>query len=256
MGSSTSVNRGIPDEAAIDLRRVPSHVACVMDGNGRWAQARGLARFKGHQAGEQALIDVVEAALDIQVKWLTIYVLSTENWCRPTSELQFLLNNVERVLLHWRDKLHDRGVRIQFIGRRDRRVPPHLGELMDEVVALTEDNHNMTLTAAFNYGGRAEIVDAVRKIVASGMPVEQVTEKAIASHLYDPDMPDPDLIIRTAGEYRTSNFLLWRSAYSELYFTETPWPDFRRQHFFEAVSVYQKRVRRFGGIPRSPEIRA
>ena len=237
--------------AGLDLQRIPTHVACVMDGNGRWAQARGLARFQGHRAGEKALVDVVEGALDIGLQWLTIYVLSTENWRRPSVELEFLIENFEQALLRQHIKLHERGVRIRFIGRRDERISESTSRLMDEVVSLTEENRVMTLTAAFNYGGRAEIVDAVREIVDSGVSSELVTEQMIASHLYSPDMPDLDLMIRTAGEYRTSNFLLWQSAYGELYFVDISWPDFRREHFFEAIRVYQNRVRRFGGVPES-----
>ena len=234
--------------ADLDLRRVPAHVACVMDGNGRWAQSRGLPRTEGHRAGEEALFDVVEGALDVGVRWLTVYAFSTENWRRPADEVRFLLEFNEDILLRRRDELHDRGVRVRFVGRRDRRVPKRLLRLMDDAIELTRDNDKMTLTIAFNYGGRAEIVDAVRAVVASGISPDKVTERTIARRLYDPEMPEPDLMIRTSGEFRTSNFLPWQLAYSELYFTETAWPDFRRRDLYEAIRVYQERERRFGRV--------
>ena len=244
--------------ADLELRRVPAHVACVMDGNGRWAQARGLPRTEGHRAGEEALFDVVEGALDIGVKWLTVYAFSTENWMRPPDEVRFLLGFNEDILVRRRDELHERDVRIRFVGRRDRRVPKRLLRLMDEAVDLTRRNKAMTFTVAFNYGGRAEIVDAVREVVRAGIAADRVNEGTIARRLYDPEMPEPDLMIRTSGEFRTSNFLLWELAYSELYFTETAWPDFRRSDLYEAIRVYQDRERRFGGVspngagPRRP----
>ncbi len=234
--------------ADLELSRVPAHIACVMDGNGRWAQARGLPRTEGHRAGEEALFDVMQGALDVGVKWLTVYAFSTENWTRPPEEVRFLLGFNEDILLRRRDELHERGVRIRFVGRRDRRVPRRLLRLMDETVELTRDNREMTFTIAFNYGGRAEIVDAVRAVVAAGISAERVTERTIARRLYDPEMPEPDLMIRTSGEFRTSNFLLWELAYSELYFTETAWPDFRRGDLYEAIRAYQERERRFGRV--------
>ncbi|MCY4067684.1 MAG: polyprenyl diphosphate synthase [Acidimicrobiaceae bacterium] len=234
--------------AALDLERVPAHVACVMDGNGRWAQSRGLPRTEGHRAGEEALFDVVEGALDIGVEWLTVYAFSTENWRRPADEVRFLLDFNEDILLRRRDELHQWGVRVRFVGRRDQRVPKRLLGLMDDAIRLTEHNSRMTLAIAFNYGGRAEIVDAVRAVVSAGMRPEQITERTIARRLYDPEMPEPDLMIRTSGESRTSNFLLWGLAYSELYFTDTAWPDFRRGDLYEAIRVYQERERRFGRL--------
>ena len=234
--------------AALDLDRVPSHVACVMDGNGRGAQPRALPRPGGHRAGEEALFDVVEGALDIGVRWLTVYAFSTENWRRPADEVRFLLEFNEDILLRRRDELHERGVRIRFVGRRDRRVPKRLLDLMDDAVGLTRHNDRMTLTIAFNYGGRGEIVDAVRAVVTAGISPERITEKTIARRLYDPEMPEPDLMIRTSGEFRTSNFLLWELAYSELYFTDTAWPDFRRGDLYAAIREYQERERRFGRV--------
>lgn len=232
----------------VDMSKVPTHVACVMDGNGRWAQQRGLPRTDGHAAGEEALFDAVEGALDLGIGWLTVYAFSTENWRRPADEVRFLMNFNESLLVRRRDELHERGVRMRFAGRRDWRVPKRLLRRMDEAAELTEKNDTMTFTIAFNYGGRAEIVDAVRELVAQGVRPESIDEKAIRRHLYLPDMPDPDLMIRTSGEYRLSNFLLWEIAYSELVFTEVLWPDFRREHLFEAVREYQRRERRFGDV--------
>jgi undecaprenyl diphosphate synthase len=223
-------------------------VGIVMDGNGRWAQARGLRRVEGHAAGEESLFDAVEGALEIGIRWLTVYAFSTENWRRPPDEVRFLMNFNEGILVRRRDELHERDVRIRFLGRRDWRVPRRIVRRQDEALALTRNNRTMTLTIAFNYGGRAEIVDAVRSLVESGTPAAKIDERAIRSHLYAPDMPDPDLVIRTSGEYRISNFLLWELAYSELVFCDVLWPDFRRKHLFEAVEEFQRRERRFGGI--------
>lgn len=236
----------------IDADRVPAHVAIVMDGNGRWAQRRGLKRTEGHSAGEEALFDTVEGARDLGVKWLTVYAFSTENWKRPTDEVRFLMNFNENLLVNRRDELNDDGVRIRFVGRRDWRVPKRLLRRMDESVQLTEGNREMTFTIAFNYGGRAEIIDAVRAIVRDGVPADKIDERLIHRHLYDPEMPDPDLMIRTSGEYRISNYLLWQIAYSELVFTEVLWPDFRREHLHDAIREFQSRERRFGGIEAGP----
>jgi undecaprenyl diphosphate synthase len=232
----------------IDPNQVPRHVGVVMDGNGRWAQKRGLARTDGHAAGEEALFDVVEGALELGIQWLTVFAFSTENWKRPIDEVRYLMGYNESLLLRRRDELNERDVRIRFLGRRDWRVPARLVRRMDEALALTEDNTTMTLGIAFNYGGRAEVVDAVRALVEAGTPSAKIDEGAIRAHLYDPEMPDPELVVRTSGEYRVSNFLLWELAYSELVFSDVLWPDFRRQHLFEAVREYQRRERRFGGI--------
>ena len=236
------------DIAGIDPTRIPTHIAAVMDGNGRWAQRKGLKRTDGHAAGEEALFDAVEGALQMGVKWLTVYAFSTENWRRPRDEVKYLMGFNESLLVRRRDELNERDVRIRFIGRRDWRVPRRLLKRMDESVELTKKNKTMTLTIAFNYGGRAEIVDAVKEIVAAGTPANKIDERLIAKHLYAPLMPDPDLVVRTSGEYRTSNFLMWEAAYSELVFTDVLWPDFRREHLFDAVREYQSRDRRFGGL--------
>jgi undecaprenyl diphosphate synthase len=234
----------------IDPSRIPVHVALVMDGNGRWATQRGLRRTDGHAAGEHALFDTVEGALDLGLGWMTVYAFSTENWRRPPDEVRYLMGFNERLLLERRDELHRAGVRVRFIGRRDWRVPKRVLRRIDETVALTEHNRRMTLTFAFNYGGRAEIVDAVAALVRDGLSADKVNERQLRSRLYSPDMPDPDLVIRTSGEHRISNYLLWQLAYSELVFTEVLWPDFRREHLFEAVREFQRRDRRFGRVDK------
>jgi undecaprenyl diphosphate synthase len=234
--------------SGIDMKHVPNHVACVMDGNGRWAKRRGLKRTEGHAAGEDALFDTVDGAIDVGLGWFTVYAFSTENWRRPADEVRYLMGFNERILLGHRDELAERNVRIRVLGRRDWRVPRRLIRLMDETVEMTAKNTGMTFTIAFNYGGRAEIVDAVRRIMESGMDPSKVTERTIAKHLYDPEMPEPDLVVRTSGEHRISNFLLWELAYSELVFTDVLWPDFRRQDLFDAIREYQLRERRYGGL--------
>jgi undecaprenyl diphosphate synthase len=221
-----------------------------MDGNGRWATQRGLPRTEGHAAGEAALMDAVEGGLDLGIGWLTVYAFSTENWRRPADEVRYLMGFNESLLKRRRDELHEKGVRIRFAGRQDWRVPRRVVRRMEESAELTAGNRKLTLTIAFNYGGRAELVDAVRALVASGIKPEKVDEKKIHAHLYHPDQPDPDLVIRTSGEHRMSNFLLWQIAYSELVFTEVLWPDFRREDLFEAVAEFQRRERRYGDVRR------
>jgi len=242
----------VPGDLDLDPRRIPRHVAIVMDGNGRWAKRRGLKRTDGHAAGEEALFDTVEGALDIGLQWMTVYAFSTENWRRPIDEVRFLMRFNESLLLKRRDDLNARGVRVRFIGRRGGRVPRRVLRHIEDTEALTARNRRMTLTFAFNYGGRAEIIDAVRDIaqeVAAGkIEPDRISERTITRHLYAPDMPDPDLLIRTSGEYRISNYLLWQSAYSEFVFTDVLWPDFRRQHLFDGVAEFQRRERRFGAI--------
>ena len=231
----------------LDRSRIPQHVAIVMDGNGRWAAERGLPRTEGHEAGERALFDVVEGAIEAGVRYLTVYAFSTENWRRPSSEVRFLMNFNRKVLRRRRDDMHERGVRIVFLGRRDWRLPRSVLQEMEEAERVTRNNQRLVLGVAFNYGGRAEIVDAVRALVAEGTPASKIDERAIRRHLYDPEMPDPDLVLRTSGEHRISNFLLWELAYSELVFSDVLWPDFRRGHLVEAIAEYQRRDRRFGG---------
>ncbi len=229
---------------------MPRHVAVVMDGNGRWAQQRGLPRTDGHAAGEEALVDAAYGALAAGVEVLTVYAFSTENWRRPVDEVRYLMGFNESLLKRRRDELNAEGVKITFSGRRDWRVPRRVLKNMDEAAELTKNNKVMTLNMAFNYGGRAEIVDAVKQLVADKVPVNKIDEKAIRARLYHPEFPDPDLMVRTSGEFRISNYLLWEIAYSELVFTDVLWPDFRREHLYEAIREFQQRERRYGGLEK------
>jgi undecaprenyl diphosphate synthase len=236
----------------LDPDRMPAHVAVVMDGNGRWAQQRGLRRTDGHAAGEEALFDTVEGALEIGLDWITVFAFSTENWRRPVDEVRFLMNFNERLLVARRDELNEKGVRVRFIGRHGGRVPGRVRRRIQETEAMTSRNQTMTLAFAFNYGSRAELVDAARAIgrdvKAGRIDPEKIDERTLVRHLYAPDMPDPDLLVRTSGEFRISNYLLWQLAYAELYFTDVLWPDFRREHLFDAIAEFQKRERRFGAV--------
>ena len=240
----------------LDPERIPAHVAIVMDGNGRWAQQRGLPRTDGHGAGEDALWDTVKGGVQVGLKWLTVFAFSTENWSRPTPEVLYLMNFNRSLLQRRRDELHRMNVRIRFIGRRNWRVPRSVLKEIRTAEELTRENTGMTFTIAFNYGGRVEIVDAVRQIAqevcAGDLRASKIDERTIAEHLYSPDMPPPDLLIRTSGEERISNFLLWEVAYSELWFTPVFWPDFDREHLFEAIRDFQKRSRRYGGLTDEP----
>lgn len=247
-GTNRAVHLDPVASSALDPEQIPAHIGVVMDGNGRWANERGLKRTAGHEAGEQALCEAVEGALEAGVEWLTVYAFSTENWKRPPDEVKFLINFNREVLTRRRDEFNEKGVRIRFIGRRDWRVPKRLIRDMDATADLTAANRKLTLTIAFNYGGRAEIVDAVRSLVESGVAPAKITESAISKHLYAPDVPDPELVIRTSGESRISNFLLWELAYSELVFCDVLWPDFRRGHLFGSIQEFQQRQRRFGGV--------
>ena len=233
---------------SIDLNAVPKHVACVMDGNGRWAEQRGLPRIEGHKMGEHALIEAIEGALELGVEWLTVYAFSTENWKRPPDEVKFLIGFNEDILIRRQNELHEKGVQIRFVGRNDWRVPKRLTKRMNEASELTRKNTKLKFTIAFNYGGRAELVDAVKSLIKAGVSPDKINEKMIARHLYDPQMPEVDLMIRTSGEYRTSNFLLWHLAYSEMWFTDTLWPDFDRTDVAKAIYDFQNRTRRYGGV--------
>jgi undecaprenyl diphosphate synthase len=236
----------------LDHERLPRHVGIVMDGNGRWAKQRGLPRTEGHAAGESAMWDTVVGANEVGLGWLTMFAFSTENWNRPPSEVRYLMGFNRGLLRRRRDELHRMNVRVRFMGRRNWKVPRSVLKEMEISEQLTRRNTGMTLTIAFNYGGRVEVVDAVKRILedhdAGRLKGEKITPESISSRLYHPDMPDPDLIIRTSGEERISNFLLWQAAYSELYFTPVYWPDFGRENLYEAIRDYQKRSRRFGAI--------
>ena len=193
-------------------------------------------------------MDTIWGADDLGLTHLTVYAFSTENWKRPVDEVRYLMGFNERLLLTRRDEIHARNIRMQFLGRRDWRVPKRILRRIDETVDLTRNNTGMVVSMAFNYGGRAELIDAVRAIVAEGIPADKITEKTIGQHLYDPTMPEPELVIRTSGEQRTSNFLMWETAYSEYVFTEVLWPDFRREELSRCIAEYQDRDRRFGGL--------
>ncbi len=226
---------------------VPRHVAIVMDGNGRWAQRQGLHRTVGHAAGEEALYRVVDSAILLGIEALTVYGFSTENWTRPEEEVAYLMGLPGEVVAKRMAELHRRNVRVVVAGRRDSRVPESVLDHIDSAVARTASNTGLTFCIAFNYGGRAEIADAVRAILAKGLSPDEVDEDTIAAHLYVPELPDPDLIIRTSGEVRWSNFLLWQAAYAELVFTPTLWPDFDEQCLADAIAEFAARQRRFGG---------
>ena len=219
---------------AIPPERVPRHVAIIMDGNGRWAEVRNLPRTKGHEQGERALYDVVLGAIEAGIRYLSVYAFSTENWSRPIEEVDFLMNFNRSLLRQRRADLNERGVRIRRLGRREP-VPQGVLQEFNETYEMTKDNDVLDLLVCFNYGGRAEIEDAAAK-------------GDIAKNLYAPDAPDVDLLIRTSGEKRLSNFLLWQAAYAELYFTEVLWPDFDRHELFAALKDYAGRERRFGGL--------
>jgi undecaprenyl diphosphate synthase len=232
--------------------RLPAHVGVIMDGNGRWANQRGLPRNAGHEAGEAALFDTVEGALELGLRYLTVYAFSTENWRRPPGEVRFLMNFNRDLLLRRADELDERRVRVRFIGRRGRPVPRRLVEMMEQTEARTAHHDRLTLQVAFNYGGRAELVDASRRLaedaIAGRLRPARVDERAIQARLYEPGAPDVDLLIRTSGEQRLSNFLLWEAAYAELVFTDVLWPDFTREHLSDAVAEYGRRARRFGKV--------
>ncbi len=230
-------------------RAVPRHVACVMDGNGRWAQRRALPRTAGHQAAETTVIDIIEAARGAGVEWLSLYAFSTENWNRPGSEVDYLMRLVRRVVRKHAPLLLARGIRCRFLGAADPRIPRELAQDFGDLATLTAGNRGMTLTVAFDHGGRRDIVEAARSLIRSGTPADEVTERLFADHLPFPDTPDVDLVIRTSGEQRISNFMLWQVAYAEWVFPEALWPDFRAPDFLACLHTYQRRDRRFGGVP-------
>nr|WP_261163865.1 isoprenyl transferase [Microbacterium sp. Marseille-Q6965] len=234
---------------------VPNHVAIVMDGNGRWANRRGLSRIEGHRAGEEVLLDVVAGAIQAGVKHLSVYAFSTENWRRSPDEVRFLMGFNRDVLHRRRDQLNEWGVRVRWAGRTPRLWRSVINELRF-AEQLTARNDVLTLTMCINYGGRNEIVDAVRRIAeeaaARRISPAAITEKTLRRHLYVPDMPDVDLFLRSSGEQRTSNFLLWQSAYAEMVFLDTLWPDFSREELWHGIQIFLDRDRRFGGAVDAP----
>jgi undecaprenyl diphosphate synthase len=221
-------------------------IAIIMDGNGRWAEQRGLAVAEGHRAGTRALRRTVEAAIDLGVASLTVYAFSTENWSRPQDEIDALMEIFDETIERELPDLARQGVRSRFIGRRDR-APAWLQERMAELERETAQNDRLNLWIAFDYGGRAELVEAARRLVVDGVTRDDIDEHALAQRLYAPELPDPDLLIRTSGEHRISNFLLWQVAYAELVFVDALWPDFGPEHLRAAVEDYARRQRRFGG---------
>lgn len=240
------------DLSRVDLDRVPGHVGLILDGNGRWANQRGLPRTAGHLAGEEALFDTVEGALELGIEWVTAFTFSTENWARSDEEVEFLMWFNEDLLLRRRDDLHDQGVRMLFAGDMDDpRIPDRNRRHMAEAEKKTKDNARLSLVFAFNYGSRREILEAARKLATSGIDID---EESFRRALYVPDMPDLDLIIRSSGEHRLSNFLLWQAAYAELYFPGILWPDFDRHALVDAVVEYQARDRRFGAAEDAPQV--
>jgi undecaprenyl diphosphate synthase len=227
--------------------QLPRHVAIIMDGNGRWANERGLPRLHGHRAGTDNVRTVLEASVEFGIRYLTIYAFSTENWSRPADEVNGLFQIMAEVIRSETEELNRNGVRVHHVGRLEG-LPQPLLDSIQEATAITRDNDKLILNVAFNYGGRAEIVDAVRRIVEDHVAANAIDEALINRYLYSVGQPDPDLIIRTAGEMRLSNFLIWQSAYSEYYFTSTYWPDFGREQFRGALATYARRQRKFGGI--------
>ena len=246
---------GDPDETLarqINFERLPAHVAVIMDGNGRWAAQRHLPRVEGHRAGINAVRDTVETAARLGIGVLTLYAFSVENWKRPPSEVSTLMLLLKRYLRSELNTLLRNNIRFRVIGRIED-LAPDIQDELNQAVQRTSTNTGMLFNIALNYGGRAEIVDAARRVIEAGIRPEDLDERRFASFLYTAGQPDPDLLIRTSGEMRVSNYLLWQIAYAEIYVTDTLWPDFRRHHLLEAVLAYQKRERRYGGIP-SPEV--
>ncbi|WP_409174305.1 isoprenyl transferase [Brevibacillus fortis] len=231
--------------------KIPEHVAIIMDGNGRWANKRSLPRVAGHRAGMKAVKEVVKAADEIGVRYMTMYAFSTENWKRPRDEVDFLMKLPQEFLSTELDELIERGVRIRMLGSKNE-LPSHTLKALLEAEEKTKDNSGLQLNFALNYGGRDELAKAfsmmAAQVKAGELQPEQLTEELISSYLYTSEIPDPDLLIRTSGEIRLSNFMLWQLAYTELWFTEVLWPDFTREHFYQAIVEYQGRARRYGAV--------
>ena len=230
------------------LPKVPVHVGIIMDGNGRWAKARGLPRLAGHRAGTDNLRRVLRAAAEFKIKILTIYAFSTENWGRPDDEVEGLMNLMEQMIHRELDELHAEGVQIRHIGRLEQ-VPEKLKAQIEHALELTRNNQTLILNVAFNYGGRKELVDAIRQMIADGIRAQDVDEPTIGRYLYTSDQPDPDLIIRTSGEMRVSNFLVWQGAYAEYFVTPSFWPDFDKDELYKALVAFNQRERRYGMLP-------
>src|SRR5512135_1938706 len=231
----------------IPADKLPRHVAIIMDGNGRWALSRGLLRLAGDKAGTENLRRIIRASVEFGVKYLTIYAFSTENWGRPPEEVQGLMYILEDVIDRELAELHKEGVQLRHIGRLER-LAPSLQEKVLQAIEMTRNNDRLILSVAFNYGGRDEIVNAIQNIMKDGIAPQDVTDELVSSYLYTAGVPDPDLIIRTSGELRVSNFLIWQAAYSEWYVTPTYWPDFDKEEYRRALETYGRRDRRYGGV--------
>ncbi len=231
----------------IDLNRLPTHVAMIMDGNGRYAKKQGFARLWGHHKGYKTLRGALLDCSDLGVKYLTVYAFSAENWRRPDDEVMGLMHLIEKSTREEIPTMMRNNVRLKASGRLHE-LPPSLQDAFRVACETTASNSGITFTLAVNYGGRAEIVDALKSIVAQGTPPEEITEELVSQHLYLPDVPEPDMILRTAGEMRWSNFLIYQAAYSELVVTETTWPEFKQADLFECILDYQNRLRKFGGL--------
>jgi undecaprenyl diphosphate synthase len=242
-----SPDQSVRSRGPIESSSLPQHVAIIMDGNGRWAQRRHLPRLIGHRAGVRNLHRIVRACVDIGIPYLTVYAFSTENWQRPTEEVDGLMQIFADASKRETRNLHRNGVRIRHIGSLDG-VPDAQRRAIEHAVDLTKDNTKLNLNVAFNYGGRAEVVAAVKNLVGSGVAPADITEEAISIRLYTAGTPDPDLVIRTAGELRLSNFLIWQTSYSEYFFSEHMWPDFGAEEFRVAIDAYAERGRRFGRL--------
>jgi len=232
------------------LQKIPAHVAIIMDGNGRWALERGLPRLSGHKAGTENLREVIEACVEFGIKYLTIYAFSTENWNRPEEEIQGLMGIFRTMLDRELNNLHKNGVQLRHIGRLDG-IDKRLQQKVQEAIKLTKGNQTLILNVAFNYGGRDEILQAVKKIVANGENIEDLNDDLFSKYLFTAGSPDPDLIIRTSGEFRISNFLIWQGAYAEWYFTPTYWPDFNKEKLLQALLAYNGRDRRYGKVKQA-----
>ena len=235
------------ESSPVSKQNIPNHVAIIMDGNGRWATARGLPRIAGHRAGTENLREIIRAAVEIGIKYLTIYAFSTENWARPKEEIHGLMNILAEVIDRELKELHQEGVQLRHLGHLEG-LKPALRRKVLNAVALTRDNDRLILNVAFNYGGRDEILCAVRSMMEAGLKPDEITEETFCAHLFTAGVPDPDLIIRTSGELRISNFLIWQAAYSEWHITPTLWPDFGKEDLQKAVEEFSSRDRRFGRV--------
>ncbi|MEE9249462.1 MAG: isoprenyl transferase [Dehalococcoidia bacterium] len=242
-----SAQLGKPEDTQPGPGAIPRHVAIIMDGNGRWAQQRNLPRLEGHSAGISNVRPIIEHFVEYKVKYLTLYAFSTENWTRPEEEVNGLIQFLASAIRRETRTLHEKGVRLRHLGRLDR-LPKDVQVSIQEAVELTKNNDVITVCVAFDYGGRAEILQAVQRIARDGVDPDAIDETLLSRYLYTDGIPDPDLIIRTAGEMRLSNFLIWQSAYSEYYFTPKPWPDFNSEEIRKSLIAYSQRQRRFGGI--------